>query len=760
MALVLEELDFPEVEFGSQAFGLASRAAISGKAVLDEGAMDVDLTVNRLDDVGGQLKAIAQYRPADKTLALDVKLQEPDNGMLATALDLEGRPPVLFEIKGNAPLSELSVDLAFDVASKRVLDGKLDFGQDGSSLVANAKLTVELQSIVKPQNREFFGPKSTFDAEMRFPEIGGFVLENSTLDSGALKVRASAETTGDGFLIALGLDANINGTQAKPVLLPTGEQELSLEQASLEVDYDASLDNNWIGNLDVKGFTNDRITIGLIELAASGAVENVDDVDKRAISFNMTGTSMGIQSEDLGLRNALGTSMRMQAAGDWEKNKPVRLSLLNIIGDTFQVFARGAVSGGTFDGQVALDAKDLQAFAGVAETDLGGAINISTTGRLEPLSGAFDINVDGTGMELTIGEPYADRLMGGNTRLTGGVSRTSEGLGFQNFRLANPQLESILNGRIASDYANLTMDGFIRDLKAMDDDSSGRVDVDVAVTGDGKPFNLYANVGIENGKLVRQRVEKVALNLIGKSDGQTLQGDLSSDGLLAGQAVEVSGKVDADTASGEIKVDGLAVQVGKSRINGFLQRRSDGLANAKLDVNSSDISAIAALGLFEASGALEGEVNLSPEEDGTQSVRADIAAKSLRFEENRIGSARLRAAVRDLFNQPKINALLDANDVFASGVAVETLNTRIENQGNTTQFDLSSRLETNNADIKANGLVTQGAEVTTIRLDALDLNSNITRAKLKRPTNVAIREGVVRLTRFELGVGSGSVTID
>jgi translocation and assembly module TamB len=113
VAVLLEDLDLPLVEFGPDVIDLASKVSIAGKMILDEGSFDLDLEINRLDEIGGELKAIARYEGKAKTLFLDVDLSEPENGIIASLMNIPQKPPLKLKIAGNAPLSELEVGQFF-----------------------------------------------------------------------------------------------------------------------------------------------------------------------------------------------------------------------------------------------------------------------------------------------------------------------------------------------------------------------------------------------------------------------------------------------------------------------------------------------------------------------------------------------------------------------------------------------------------------------------------------------------------------------
>src|SRR5690606_38122044 len=124
----------------------------------------------------------------------------------------------------------------------------------------------------------------------------------------------------------------------------------------------------------------------------------------------------------------------------------------------------GDVEEYAFNGDVSLQAEDIAPFSGLAGRDVSGGLSFSAEGEVHPISGAFNLVLDGTGSELRIGEPAADALLEGSTRLTGRVARTTEGFEAENFRIANEQLELDANGKFATEAADFRFDAAITDL--------------------------------------------------------------------------------------------------------------------------------------------------------------------------------------------------------------------------------------------------------------------------------------------------------
>ncbi|MBO6920538.1 MAG: translocation/assembly module TamB, partial [Rhizobiaceae bacterium] len=247
VAVILEKLDLPSVEFGPDVFDLAAAASVNGRFVLDAGSVDLDLLINRADETQGELKAIVKYDGPAKSLALDVKLQEPKNGIVASALGLPGKPPVSLAIIGDAPLSELDVGLSFDVDNTRILNGIVSLREGEKGLTANASLSGPLGQLLPPDQRALFGDKSNLQAELVVLKDGGFQLKQSNLESGAVQLTASGLTTADGFLSALSVKGGLTRSDGARIVIPSQNGDQTVQSANIDIDYDALRQNTWGG---------------------------------------------------------------------------------------------------------------------------------------------------------------------------------------------------------------------------------------------------------------------------------------------------------------------------------------------------------------------------------------------------------------------------------------------------------------------------------------------------------------------------------
>lgn len=758
VAVVLKSLNVPVVAFGPTVFGLETNASVDGKIVLDSGSLDLDLSIKRLDGSGGTLLAKVGYVAAEKVLSLNIGLEEPSNGVVATLLDIDQKPPVSLRIQGEAPIEDLLVSLAFDVAAQRILDGKLVVQGTPEGLQAQANLGGPLSTILTEESRSFFGARSDLVFSALFPNAGGIVVDTLDIDSGNVQLKANAATLADGFLSALNLDLRLKPIGSARITIPTEQDDVSVSGANVLVNYNAAQSKKWDADVAVSEFQSAKIGLNTVSLRANGEVLNSQDPVGRSVSFNLIGSADGISSADEALANALGNSLSLKGSGDWNANSAIRLSEFLLNGDAFSVALDGLVAKAEFDGNIELEAQNLAPFSILANRNLGGGAAVMGQGKIGFFSGEFDLTVEGAAQSPSIDDKVIDRLLAGTTTFFGGVARSTDGLAFRDLNLSNDQLDLKLNGRFASDFSDLRGEAIIRNLSFINGNGSGALTARLTLTGEQQPFDLNASLSLPQGRLVEKTARDLSLLFVGKTDGRSLNGRLSADGFLGPERINLVGEIQADQNQ-QTLTDFLA-DIGATDIRGEFARGTNGLIDADVTIDSSDISSLAALGLIDGSGALQGTVRLEPTQEGGQSGAVKVTARDIVFADTRIAEAKVDATLSDLFKTPRVNAEISGRSVVVSGFDILTVDGQANSIGNTTDFELVTTFAENDASLATSGEFTQNGSASEILLNSLTLVSNIASAKLDQPARLRVENGVTQISDAMLRVGTGSIVVN
>jgi translocation and assembly module TamB len=760
VSVVIAELTIGQADFGQEVFGRTAKANLAGSVRLDGGELDLDMTAARLD-AGGALQVKASFTGSPAVLDLNVALEEPADGIVANLLNLEGRPPVALTIAGQGPPSDLDIDLNFAASGETVLSGALVLDEVAAGMDVSARLSGPIVKVFPPEQRAFFGDNSRLEANFVLRNEGGVTVERVLLDSGSLQAVASARTTIDNFLSALSVDFRLVPTDGARIVLPgTAPQESrpSLGGATVRISYDAERQDGWNAAFSVQSVRAADLEIASLRLLGEGEVRDVNQPQQREANFLMAGRADGISSNDPAIAQAVGDALDFVSEGHWQAGAPLILDRLVFLGETFRLNAGGEFAQGKFNGSALLDANDLAAFSGLAARNLGGAIRLLADGSINPLSGIFDLQFDGTrATDLRISGLYGDDLFAGRTTISGGMARGENGIAFSGLTLANEQLNARLDGRYASDVSDLSVNARIADANYLTPQAEGAVSVALNLVGEQKPFLLNASIEMPSGRLTDRTVRGLRLAFDGTSDLDRIDGAVTGTGRLEGELINIGAQISASETAQALT--DLKVEIGATNMEGSIARNEAGLLDGTLAIDSRDIGAIASLALVEASGKIIGSLAFNAA-DGRQDGSADVEIDSVTYGDARIASADVKADFTDLFGQARIDADLSASGLRAAGIEMETLTGDIVTRGERTTFDLDARLATQNARLRTSGAVERDGISTTITVSEAALTSAIANASLAAPVTVTTGEGATRISNARLNVGGGAITVN
>jgi len=756
IAVNLGALEVPSLSFGETVFGLQSQVSLTGRLQLEEGALDTALDVTRTDGPGGELSLAAKYANSTSELALNLSLSEPADGILANAFNIEGRPPLALTVQGEGPLQNLDVQLALDADGQRTLAGSAQLRGQPEGLGFNVNLGGPISTLIPAQYRGFFGADTRLQAAGVSRDAGGLLLSSLTLSSAALQLEAAAETAADGFLTNLSLDATIADPSNQAVLLPVAGGDTTLQSAKLTATYGEAGSEAWRVDLDVADLRTSSFAARDTSLEINGQARNLQDPANRQITYALSGGLTGITAEDEAIQEALGDSINLSSRGGWKSGQPLSLGQLELAAHSFVARLSGDVQDLAFNGKIALEAADIAPFSELGGRDVSGGLTLAADGELRPISGAFNLVLDGTGSELRIGEPAADNLLEGTTRLTGRVARTTQGFEAENFRIANEQLELDANGTFSTEAADFQFDAAVSDLALLSERASGRLTATGTAKGRASDLKIDFVAEAPQGKLLDRNLTQARLGFDGRMQQGNLNGRVSGDAFLDGTRTSL--QADVALADGAKSLNGIDFSAGGARLTGGVRQDAAGLLTGNLAVDAADISTAAALFLTEARGSIKANIDLEPR-NNEQQATINGTVRGLELEAVSLKSADIEATASDLFGVPAIQGTLSAEGLNAGGVDVARLAANATSNGSDTAFNATAAL-TNGTDVAAKGNLAPVQDGFRLGLDELSLRQNQIAARLLRPVTVTMATENVSFTPLELDIAGGRLTAE
>jgi translocation and assembly module TamB len=754
VAIILQQLSVPKVTFGENVFGLGSEISLAGGFTLDDGNLNANLDVVRLDGPGGTLDLDVAYTSTDNVIDLGLSLVEPENGVIANLLSIENRPAVTLTLSGAGPVADLRTELVLQANGQTALSGAATIEQQTEGFAVDADLRGPLATLVAEPYRPFFGAETSLSANALVRSAGGFSITGLRLNGGQLSLEAAADTTADNFLRTLALNAVIADPNGAAVTLPVPGSATQIDTAQLAIAFGGEGNEDWTSTLSIAGLSTGDFSADTVALSVGGIASNLSDPATRRVTFNGDGTLAGITASPE-VEAALGDGVGVGIAGLWNAGQPVELAELRVAGDALTAMLTGQLSGLDFTGNIGVETSSIAPFSGLAGRDLDGALSLRASGSIMPLTGGFDLTLDGTGTDLRIDDDVADRLLAGAVALSGRVARNTNGLTADDFRIENPQVQVLADGSFSSEVADFTFNLDLSDLALLSEQASGALQVAGTAKGAEGVINLDLDADVESGALAGRQLREASIDFVGQYAEEALNGTINGEAGLDGFRTALSTALELSPAEQALR--DIDFQAAGTRVTGELARvLVTGLIDGNLSLVSPDVSVPAALLLQEASGAVNADISLAPAGDKQGvTLRGDV--RELSISGIRIGAADISADVADAFGVPAIDGSLNGRDIAAVGVDISTLVATASQNGTTTAFDAQAALATG-TDVDVAGSLTPLDGGYRLAVDRAELAQGQLSGRLAQPTVLQVAGSNVSLDAVRFDVGSGSIT--
>lgn len=750
----VDEIDLRTIDIAQAAFGKAAVLSANGRLTLADGALDSALNVTRTDGPGGALELAVAFANQTRVLDLNLGLQEPQGGVVATLLDIEGQPAIDLTLAGSGPIEQLDVDFAFDAGGARIADGRVELrgGAEGLGFVADFQ--GGLSPVVPAPYRDFFAGETTIDVSGVSLAAGGLRLDQVAVRGSALDLTGALQTTPDGFARSLTLDGRIGDPEGAPVTLPVPGAATTLQSGVVSLDYGES--QRWTGRAALDRLATGTIAIEDLTLDLGGLATALEDPAQRNVTIAATGAATGVSSENPDIDAALGSRLDLFADVALPPGGGVTIRQAQLSDEGgLALFIAGRLDGLDFDGRFAAKATDIASASGLLGRDLGGSIDVTATGTVQPLDGAFDLDLNGAAQDLRLGDPRLDGLLAGETSLSGGLARTIEGIRADSFRLANPQVEITSTGRLSSGRTDLALNAALTDLAAIDPRLSGGVTLSGRASGQGRPVGLTLEIAAPAVEISGQPLADARLSFDGQLATDVVSGAVRGTAQFAGQPIVVN--ADLDLGAQSKSVTNLVAQVAQNRLTGGVAQTNGAPIEGALDLDAPDVSPLAQLLLAEATGAVDATIRLFAADVG-QGADVEAEVRDLVVGGARLRALDLEAAVSDAFGTPLVNGDFTISDLSAGGFDVTSLNARARQTGSEAMEVTADAALANGTLIDAAGGLARLPGGLRATIDRLALRQGDVTARLTDPATITVANGAANLTPLALEIGGGRLT--
>ncbi|MCB1336573.1 MAG: translocation/assembly module TamB domain-containing protein [Maritimibacter sp.] len=446
VAINIGEISAEVLVLGETVLGVPAELSLAGGGRLDGGAGEAVLTLDRIDGQAGHFAISAAYANESRNLALDLDLDEGADGIVATLTGLPGSPPLAFSLKGEGPIDAYAADLSLATDGAERLGGQVTLSRASAEapMGFTAELAGDPSPLLAPDYRGFFGDDVRLSLAGARDAAGWTELSRLEIVTEALDLAGSAVIGAGGWPERVALSGRVAAPDGAPVVLPFGGDQTRIARADITLDYDAAAGDDWHAEAVLDGLGQADMTLDRATITAEGTLTLAADGTPPGFAGHVALTADGITGADGGAAAALGPRLAGQVDIDRQSGVPLRFSNLDLAGTDYRLTGDFTLDTDVdkldliAEVAVALDARDLGRFAGLAGQKLSGAARLDVAGTAALPGGPFDVEISGTGKDLAIGIAEADRLFAGASTLSLAANRTADGTEIERFEIRAP----------------------------------------------------------------------------------------------------------------------------------------------------------------------------------------------------------------------------------------------------------------------------------------------------------------------------------
>jgi len=754
----IAEMAIPEIHLGQPVIGEEADLSLSGSFNYDGDQTQAALQIER-QDREGEISLDFRLVPDNNELTLEARLDEPAGGLVATALNIPGSPPLNLSIDGSGPLADFTADIALRTGDESHIGGQATVRREDAAYHIAANLTGSLAALASGDGATLLSGESEIALDLIRRDDGSMSLRQARIASERVKLSAEMELASDLFPERGNVELSLNEGGQMPLPLPglKGDASIGLLRLNASLaEGDGSGSQAWHLELDARELDHPELELQRVTLSGSGAASSLSDPEQRSATFTTTADAEGVRLADPDLAAAVGTQLTARANGSWQTGSPARIEESRVQSGDVTATYTGAASARSLLGKLTADIGSLSRFSGLAGRDLAGSLQASADGSVDLRSWGFDLAVDATGSELESGTAPLDALLTGTTRVTGGVARDGDGgLTFRDLNLNSEALQASANGSYSESAVDLAVRATVDELSRATDRARGSVTARADLSGTPEEPRIEAVVTGDRLVLMEKRLTGAEARFSGTL-GNAVSGSFSLAGNLGGVPIDGSGRIEPGEA-GARRLEDLSVTAGAAELSGALAMLAGGLYEGDLSLEAPNIAQIAPLFLSEASGAVDLDISLSAE-NNRQAASVSGTIDGLRVEAARVDSGRIDLSGADLFGTPALDGTFAFRGAEAAGFDIRTVEGEAQRNGDATAFRVSADMAEGDASLSGNLAPVQGG--FAVGLDDLAFSHQGVRAELAQPTTIQVANGGASFDNLRLNAGGGSLTVD
>jgi len=747
----IKDFQLRTLALGAPVIGVDAQVSASGRATLGKPSegLDLALDLKRLD-ARGSLAARLQLVPETTKLDLALKVDEPENGIFANAVNLPGRPPMRLDLTGAGNLDDFAARLDFAAGPDIGANGTAQVRRAGAARQMALNLGARIEGLLPELAAPVFAGTTQLTGNVAFGDDSSIAIPSVSVVSQTARLDVQGN---------ISADQNADLKVAVRAVPNNGQRTAAGGAEIRRLDFDAAITGPLTGpGLTATLAVEDARTPALrldalnarISATPSGAVTDA----ATAIPFSATAQGRGIVMTDPGLARAVGRTLDLEAEGTVRNGiADVRTARLRL--DSADARFAGRVGAETIQGRATVQAPDLSRFARLAGTALRGDLSLAADLSGTPGKSRIDALLDGRIARFGSGVAAVDGLAGGEVRLTGTLRQLPAGYGVSALRLAGAHITAVADGDAAATGADVTLRIDVPDLARADRQLGGRVVARAKVTGTLQRPDLSANIALTEGRAMGRPIQNLNLRLDATDVVERLNARATMNGSVDGKpAVGLVRAARLD--DGGWLLDALDLRVGSATAAGRLTLDGNWLADGRLSIAAKDLNDLSPLAMTALAGELAGDVSLSVA-NGAQNGALQLRGVGLKVAGASVNRIDARANVTDAYRRPVIDADVTVDRASIAGEDFSQI--RLTSRGTAQASDITLAAQARGFALNARGNLVP-AEPIRLDLASFEARRGSNRIALANPASFSFADGGIGIRNLAVALGNGRLTVN
>ncbi|MFP7672126.1 translocation/assembly module TamB domain-containing protein [Marivita sp. S0852] len=450
---------------GAPVLGQDAEFSVSGSASLADGGADIQFSLDRIDGEAAQIELTAGFDPASRQLTIDLTAEEEAGGVVAQVLNVPQQPALSLSVQGDGQVDDFSADISLETDGAPRITGTVGImvPQDSAAWDVAVDINGDPTPLLTEEIQPFFGSSVGLTAQIVRAPSGRIELPEFEVTAAKLSLSGTAALTETFWLDSLDAEGRIADPGGDRVTLPVGGGATSVQS----VTFDARVSDEITIDATVDSFQNPAASLDTLTLTGRGTLDQNGVTEDGQFGLDLGWDVTNLNLTDPALAEAVGTDLSGAARVDYQRGQPVRITDLDASGDDYQLTgsatwqAEDAIPLGL---DLRLIAQDITRFSSLAGQDLDGRVEVQIDGAVGPISGAFDLVVDGTTLDLSVGQNVADRILSGVGSARLDARRDETGTTLRSLSLSTSAATINATGQITSGRTALRFDGRLANL--------------------------------------------------------------------------------------------------------------------------------------------------------------------------------------------------------------------------------------------------------------------------------------------------------